>query len=356
MSRTRQSRGFTLIELLVVIAIIAVLIALLLPAVQAARESARRANCVNNLKQIGVALHNYTTTVGKLPSGHFGAPTGGVGWDDWSGFTMMLLNIEQATLYNALNFSDPLEPAKYGNKQNTTVTFTKINTFLCPSDSARLTNPEGFCNYAGNAGSAPNCFNTNGPNLGPISDCDTKYTNVTVGFESITDGLSNTAAFSEHVTGLSPTSGKNYDSATAPGYDGLSPTSNVYYAAVASNMSTPNPFFNTCMAVKAGSTLAIGDGLFGKGSMWHLGYANLNRYNHVMTPNTWSCLGGTAGGSKQDGLHMQGAFPPSSRHPGMVNVLFCDGAVRAIKNSVGTTTWWALGTMAAGEVTSADSY
>ncbi len=94
-----RRRGFTLIELLVVIAIIAVLIALLLPAVQAAREAARRAQCVNNLKQIGLAMHNYHQSVNSLPWGH-----GPFGWNDWNAFVLMLPMLEQSALYNATNF------------------------------------------------------------------------------------------------------------------------------------------------------------------------------------------------------------------------------------------------------------
>ena len=94
-------RGFTLIELLVVIAIIAVLIALLLPAVQAAREAARRSQCVNNLKQLGLALHNYHDVNGGLPWGH-----GYFGWNDWSASTLMLPYLELGTLYNAINFAN----------------------------------------------------------------------------------------------------------------------------------------------------------------------------------------------------------------------------------------------------------
>ncbi len=169
MNRKPRSAGFTLIELLVVIAIIAVLIALLLPAVQAAREAARRMSCVNNLKQIGIAMHNYHDVTGQLPSGHLttGPTVGGSGWDDWSAFTMMLPYMELGTLYNALNFTDLLEPAKYGNKYNSTVTFSKINTFLCPSDPVRGTNPDGHTNYAGNAGSCPACTNTLLALIGP---------------------------------------------------------------------------------------------------------------------------------------------------------------------------------------------
>ena len=141
-----------------VIAIIAVLIALLLPAVQAAREAARRSQCVNNLKQIGLALHNYHDQKGSLPFGH-GDYT--VTWNDWSAHSQMLAQLELGNLFNAINFTQTIAPANPtvgGCPQNTTVIYTSIRTFLCPSDFSRLTSPYGHCNYVASCGSIPNCF------------------------------------------------------------------------------------------------------------------------------------------------------------------------------------------------------
>ncbi len=155
----RRRRGFTLIELLVVIAIIAVLIALLLPAVQAAREAARRAQCVNNLKQIGLAMHNYAGALGTFPPGARDVSEG-----TW--FHFVLPYVEQAGLANAFNFMGcpKCTPTlTYDAPQNTTVSFALVNTFQCPSDQTvrqtldNATPPPGAvssnyaCNY-GNTG------------------------------------------------------------------------------------------------------------------------------------------------------------------------------------------------------------
>ena len=205
MNRTptdRRPRGFTLIELLVVIAIIAVLIALLLPAVQAAREAARRAQCTNNLKQLGLAMHNYQQSVNTLPPGHFGT-----GWNDWNSQTMMLPYMEQGILYNSINFSKiqncsacPAIGSEYNG--NATAMLAKINVLLCPSDQDRLTNVYGHINYVGNAGNAPEGIFDNARH----SACNGLFASVNhedgtpnvkpVDFKDITDGLSNTAAFS----------------------------------------------------------------------------------------------------------------------------------------------------------------
>src|SRR5258707_757875 len=143
--RRARSGAFTLIELLVVIAIIAVLIALLLPAVQAAREAARRAQCVNNLKQLGIAMHNYHSSVNSLPWGD------GPWWIEWSAHTLLLPYMEQAPIYNAINFSDTQPfgqtPMPVNNPANSTATYTVISGFNCPSDSDRLTDPNGHNNY-----------------------------------------------------------------------------------------------------------------------------------------------------------------------------------------------------------------
>jgi prepilin-type N-terminal cleavage/methylation domain-containing protein/prepilin-type processing-associated H-X9-DG protein len=351
----RKRRGFTLIELLVVIAIIAVLIALLLPAVQAAREAARRAQCVNNLKQLGVAMHNYHDVVGTLPPGQLE----GNNWMDFSAHAYMLPYLEQGALYNAINFTDVYifgqnQGAYWKSSWNQTAWLTQLNVFLCPSDIDRITTPYGRNNYVDCSGSSPaSCSEVdpfNGMFIGPDSGKGFNQTNTyTAGrvfaIRDVTDGLSNTAAFSEKVKGI--TDNRNRDL--------LKPTSSVFDVPRPSNPNSPIPYYQLCSAINpTTANLETGQGFTsdpnGVGDLWHSGYPPQTRYTHVMPPNTWSCDYGNGGAS------IRGAHTASSRHPGGINVLMGDGSVKFVKNSVNINTWWAIGTKANGEVVSADAY
>jgi prepilin-type N-terminal cleavage/methylation domain-containing protein/prepilin-type processing-associated H-X9-DG protein len=339
--------GFTLIELLVVIAIIAVLIALLLPAVQAAREAARRAQCTNNLKQIGIAIHNYEGAVGCLPPGQL---LGTANYDVAA--QVYLLNyIEGGAIYNAINFMyQPVGTAGPGAAANATAFRARINTFVCPSDIDRLTSTMGHHNYAACSGSAANSNNTkgtfSGPFLGPSSSSLTA--SQVVAFRDILDGLSNTAAFSEKVLGIG-----NVNT-----YDPMTPSSTIYLTSTPSDQTTPTPLYLLCKAITPGPTATLAQGIYysnnsyGVGGCWFLGEMPFTRYTHVMPPNTWSCDFTTSGG----GLNIKGAHTATSRHPSGVNTLFCDGSAKFIKSSVNTNTWWALGTVSGGEVISADQF
>jgi prepilin-type N-terminal cleavage/methylation domain-containing protein/prepilin-type processing-associated H-X9-DG protein len=209
-SRRSSRRGFTLIELLVVIAIIAVLIALLLPAVQAAREAARRAQCVNNMKQLGLAIANYESTNGSYPMGamyYLETSTSDCLNRSFSMFAPILPFVEKLAIYNAINFGDyaggnPLFAAGSGiPNPNRTAMITQIASFICPSDFpqtpyslAQSDNGYGQCSYAGNMGTKDifrwyfGCPNTpvTGPGNGPFVP-DSAY-----GIKDIVDGTSNT--------------------------------------------------------------------------------------------------------------------------------------------------------------------
>ena len=203
--------GFTLIELLVVIAIIAVLIALLLPAVQSAREAARRIQCNNNLKQIGLGLHNYHSSNNSFPLGvsRYGLITT-YEWDCWSGHALMLGALEQTSLYNAANFSLGNNGANsYGYYANSTVTSTHISVYLCPSDpnagtlsvlrTADNRNDVLDVSYLASAGTTTNSPNNTPPtNLWATQGSTGLFWwYISYGIQNITDGTSNTIAYTE---------------------------------------------------------------------------------------------------------------------------------------------------------------
>jgi prepilin-type N-terminal cleavage/methylation domain-containing protein/prepilin-type processing-associated H-X9-DG protein len=363
----RSRRGFTLIELLVVIAIIAVLIALLLPAVQAAREAARRAQCVNNLKQLGLAAHNYLSSnqvfpMGALyPSGSNGTGLNGVkgnGGNGWTyGWTISILpNIEQAALYNAWNFSfSYIDPNGSTTTINTTVGYSQVSAYLCPSESvkARPVAPWGCINYMGNWGGPGTYMTFSGLIIdAPWGDTGNAPTTGAIGIESVTDGTSNTALFSERLIGLAG-SPPVYPNKTTDSKRGMFPVS-VSVTLNQRNAGAIMPLIQACQSLPA--TTASGNSST-NGSYWVLAYPwNYveNRYNHVGGPNSLSCYAsnsfGNVWGSAQDSL------PPTSNHSGGVNVCMGDGSVRFIKDSVSLNTFWAVGTRDGGEVVSADAY
>ncbi|WP_435011106.1 DUF1559 domain-containing protein [Tundrisphaera lichenicola] len=338
---SRRRGGFTLIELLVVIAIIAVLIALLLPAVQAAREAARRAQCVNNMKQLGLAIHNYHDIQNGLPpgriwkAGQFGCGYNFFQCQDTSWFILMLPQFEQQNLANAFNYQlgvgGPLAPLPLGFFANATVTGTKMAVFQCPSDrsvSFQITTA-----YAGGALSKPiaskgnytaNWGNTQWDQSDiTVNGATIRYLpspfghNGNISFATITDGLSNTVFMAEVLQGaMNDIRGTIWQSV---------PGGSHYMSRFTPNK--PQDIY--------------GSGVQGD---------QLNQIIFCVNEPVQGlpCTGGT--GDRR-------AFAAArSHHPGGINMLMGDGSVRFTKDTIANATWSALHSMNAGEVISADSY
>ncbi|HEU5116463.1 MAG TPA: DUF1559 domain-containing protein [Isosphaeraceae bacterium] len=374
----RRTRGFTLIELLVVIAIIGVLIALLLPAVQAAREAARRAQCTNNLKQLGLAIMNYESTNSVFPAQSMVVPSGmkdtsQTGWTvSW--IVPILQFTEQTAMYNAYNFfDDPMSAnGTSDGMANTTVTTSNLGTLRCPSESideglyaCPNTNLYyGRTNYVGNYGGpgpvAP-CSGTIVPNMNywmQSSNVGFQYGPVTIA--SITDGTSNTALLSERLQGT--LAGKNLYRSD-PRYK-----RGEWHSPVTATYGSTTPaillqYVQGCNSIPGTTQNRIASIA---GEMWAAAfplYLVTNNYNHFGPPNQIACTNpgeatytGFAGDSKLYYVGPLGSAPPNSNHPGGVVEAFADGSVHFMKDSVSPPTWWALGTRAGGEAISSNSY
>jgi len=360
----KQRSGFTLIELLVVIAIIAVLIALLLPAVQSAREAARRSQCVNNLKQLGLAVHNYVSQVNVLPLQTMYPASADISWG-WSyGWPLALLpNLEQSTMFNAFNFSTGLfgnsPTPNFASLGNTTVAYMTLSVLICPSDGTKRkpNDPYGPSNYVGNQGGPGTVAAMTGtivPNGSFISGWGDAANFGPIGLENLRDGTSNTGLFSERLLGINggptiPRASSDFKRA-------------VYNTAIGGNWHSGQAgaltFVQGCQAMP-GTTNSINSaasGIYWVSSYpWHVAVLN---YNHMGPPNSVSCQNPATEyfGSWLTLVGPTGSAPPNSNHPGGVNMCFGDGSVRFVKDSVNLQTWWALGTRDRGEVVSSDSY
>jgi prepilin-type N-terminal cleavage/methylation domain-containing protein/prepilin-type processing-associated H-X9-DG protein len=341
-------RAFTLIELLVVIAIIAVLIALLLPAVQAAREAARRIQCVNNMKQLGLALHNYHDVHNSLPPGRIWAPRPGKGAGDFPSifagaqnttwFILMLPMMEQTPLANSFNFTLGSEgyygaglAVAAGFFANSTVAGTKISSFQCPSDRENQfqinTNYQGGLlsgpiftkgNYAVSWGNtnwgAQYATNLSGQYLKSAFGHDGR-----ISVASVTDGTSNTVFVGEVLQGS------------------LNDIRGVMWSSVSGGSSfmtrfTPNAFNDYLNITSGGDYLDNDPGLF------------CTSEPVLQLP----CFAGASDNSAFAGAR--------SRHAGGINVGLGDGSVRFVKNSISPQIWIGINTISGGEVISADSY
>ncbi len=314
-SSMRLRNGLSLIELLVVITIIGVLAALLIPAVQSARESARHSWCTNNLKQIGLALHQYEAACGVLPQSSNG--------NMYSPHAMILPYLGQQSLYAAINF-DVWASMAGGKNPNDTVSGTSVATFLCPSDRKPLPGNT-WTNYAGNFGYGYQVF---GRANGTIA-------NVSVALADVEDGTSQTALFSEELLGFAL----------------KAPVSKPRLRVV---FNTPelrsreefDAFNSTCRQAELGSMRTTRS--THKGFVWLLGgIMGTAAYNHNLGPNQNTC--------SNSGNLLEGAWSVSSQHPGAVTTLFSDGHVRAIKETIDPRLWRALGTRDGGEAVDAAS-
>ncbi len=330
-------RGFTLIELLVVIAIIAVLIALLLPAVQQAREAARRSQCRNNLKQFGLAIHNYHDNNKVFPFGKGPSYPGAPVFARWSQHAMLLPFLDQTPLYKSITFTQPPDTPGMGGVIafmpaytspggiNTTPSTKTVPMFLCPSDGQ--TAGPGQNNYCGNQGGwLCDLSDTAGASTVSPTEVQTGvfYFLSRVNSAAVRDGLSQTAFFSEHVRGNGS----------------LNPKSDLFVIPAQTTLAGT---YSTCMGL---NTLTATPLTSKWGYSWVMGENCCAQYNHVAVPNTTSCAGTGFTGTMAN-MAMQ--VSASSFHTGGVHVLMGDGAVNFSNNNIDLTAWRSIGTRAGKE-------
>jgi prepilin-type N-terminal cleavage/methylation domain-containing protein/prepilin-type processing-associated H-X9-DG protein len=345
-----KRNGFTLIELLVVIAIIAVLIALLLPAVQAAREAARRIQCTNNLKQMGLGLHNYESTNGVFPPTTiltFASTTATkpIWQGSWSVNARIAPYMELGPLYNSINFS-----GTYSDAANTTVSNTPIKFLFCPSDPGGSIDD---AQYGGTMTATSSYGQFTGDwyvwsNGGPPNRC-AFGPNQSRMIAQFTDGLSNSLFASEGYIGHLQARNCLSNPQNPPG---MSPT------------TVPDPSISI-ETLKSLVSACSGSGKFGV-KLGHTRWTNGGVYYSGVTtavpPNTNVSYPGYSGPfdwvstDENNGGPTYASLSASSYHSGGVNTLFADGSVKFVKNSISPFTWRALGSIAGGEVISADSY
>lgn len=338
--------GFTLIELLVVIAIIAVLIALLLPAIQQAREAARRSQCTNHLKQIGLALNNYESNFGMFPANPV-ACVDNPGdsrpneqlrscWLGHSGFTMLLPFLDQSNVYDMINFDHHVR-----NNRNTTANaYTVVQTYLCPSDpmTARVRGNWPGCSYALSHGPA-STWSMGFRNPGMTS------LEVYVSQQEILDGTANTIHVSEKRLGFQD-GRTTAPQQRVPNLGDLTTATNTgsnrLYDTQPANIQAILDYHKTCGETWASTTSQVNGDDDDAGRFWsecrqHWGPA----FNTLMTPNAapFNCDTDTS-------VTTMDLITASSYHPGGVHTLMVDGSVRFISDSIDHAEWISLGSKA----------
>jgi prepilin-type N-terminal cleavage/methylation domain-containing protein/prepilin-type processing-associated H-X9-DG protein len=359
--------GFTLIELLVAIAIIGVLIALLLPAVQAAREAARRIQCTNNLKQIGLALHNYIGANDTVPPAALDTRTAAgttIANGGFGALARLLPSLEQQALFDAANFSINVINGAPGVWINSTAIHTRVGGFLCPSDRPptwpTTTVDKSIApgtNYFASVGSSLEFdgSRSGGPPNGIFSYVKTGSAGP-VALRDITDGTSNTIAFGEWIVGdgndaiVSVPSDIIFVGAYPPGVSRNTPLMSLPAGAA--------PFRRWAQLCGADRDVAADrtsthTSQLGMGWAW--GLPGFSIGNVVLAPNPQAPNCSVSSGASNT-IWNPGMWTLSSRHPGGANVLFADGSVKFLKDSTGLPMIWAHGSRAQGEVISSDGY
>lgn len=315
-----NQRAFTLVEVLVVIGIIGLLAGLLLPAVQSARESARRVQCVSHLRQLGVAMHSYYEVHGMFPPSHLEPITGwGVSPNHMSNLTFLLPHLEQQPLFSAINMDfaqvdGPDSPVV----ENRTARRTTLALFLCPSDGE----PNHRNSYRFNRG---RLVGSSDNPLGPAMRCDGPFClDVTPNAQTITDGLSRTAFVSERVGG----------SFRVGQADSVRDTKYVEVAGSAGSLFPSDELYISYCVPGTAKWWNYTNGRY-----WIYNWMYNTEYNHNGSPNDPrpSC-------GYKNGLQL-----PRSYHPGIVNVLFGDGHVETVADSINQRVWVAMGTRDGGD-------
>jgi len=366
----RGNFGFTIVELLVVIAIIAILVALLLPAVQQAREAARRTQCRNNLKQIGLAIHNYHDVHNVFPINTTGSIQSGASCESgfYSWLALILPQMEQSNLYDSIDFNtagmdscDQTYSADYGRLTissghiNAKAAATVVPAFLCPSDSYQATGNMGTAepapgSYAANAGwpegttgpdgalpalEVQNGFmGTINPKFPPGTTWGSKWCQPKISFEDVTDGLSNTVAVSERmINSLRVVPGWFGDMLE---YTPQTPEGLLSYCGSSTGRPRSLPAWNTFCG-----SVSHPDPTYTKvhGRSWMSGWTfAANTYLHAMPINHRNCH---LFGGETYGMNIA---TPSSHHAGGVHVLYGDGHVSFINENIDLKLWWEIGT------------
>lgn len=351
----RQRLGFTLIELLVVIAIIGVLIALLLPAIQAAREAARRSQCANNLHQLGLAIQNYHSDHGLFPPGMIRGRVHGQTsnidvWGSWSIQCFILPYLDQSEVYSRFNFAlssyrtdTNTSPGTGNGAGNSTAFGVRIAGFRCPSDAKEnnwgtvIGRVKPGNNYLINYGDTSR-FSTYSAqdSRGPFWN----ESNATIGL--VTDGTANTIGWSERMTG---TNVRSRSRNVADVFNSSPAWPSQPRAVVLMAAGTFDTYVQACDTY-ANSRVNTDNQRVHAGGLWNVGHGTYAFFNTIHTPNSEhaDCLEGGCGEFDCNGI-----YSASSNHAGGVNVAYLDGKVAFVSNSISREVWWAQGSRSGDE-------